>query len=184
MIKGLLIGLILGIGLSLGVALFIKGGESPFVAKVTPSPEIVTTPTEPSAAAKPAAPPADAAPGKPRFDFYTILPGKEAPVTEQEAQQSISAQDSAKGGTPKSYFLQVGAFQNEADADNLKARLALLGLEALVQTANLPDKGVSHRVRVGPLTDIEQIRTVRTELARNGFDAFLIEQNSAIPDHP
>lgn len=180
-LSGLLVGLALGVGISIGVALLVKGGNSPFVAKVTPASQAGQE------AATSAAKQPDSAegktPAKPRFDFYTILPGSESQVTEQQAQQTISAQqETPTAAGSKSYFLQVGAFQNEQDADNLKAQLALLGMEAVVQTANTPDKGVSHRVRVGPLTDIEQIRKTRAELTKNGFSAYLIQQNNSIPD--
>ena len=84
---------------------------------------------------------------KPRFEFYKILPGAEEPVTEQQIKQA------AKPGAPaEHYLLQVGAFQNPADADNLKARLALLGVEAGVEPVNLAEKGTWYRVRVGPYT--------------------------------
>lgn len=181
-ITGLLIGLILGIGISIAVALMLRGGGNPFAETTHHSSEpILTTPPvsgntpPPDAVQQPAE--------KPRFDFYTILPGTETAVTEQQVQQSSAAQPNtpAEAGS-KNYYLQVGAFQNEQDADNMKAQLALLGLEAVVQTATVPDKGVSHRVRVGPFSDIEQIRKARTELTKNGFNSFLIQQNSTTPN--
>jgi cell division protein FtsN len=69
----------------------------------------------------------------------------------------------------------VGAFENEDDADNMKAKLALQGFEAVVQTAEIPNKGIWHRVRVGPLSDAEQINKVRGDLILNGFNADLIK---------
>lgn len=176
--SGLLVGLLLGVGISVGVAMFIKGGESPFVAKST---QATATPGIDSTAL----PAADktgkdsATPSKPRFDFYTILPGSESQVTEQEIKQKESQPEAASAG--ENYFLQVGAFQTEQEADNMKAKMALLGLEAIVQTANIPDKGVWHRVRVGPFTDLDQINKARAELARNGFEGNLIKINSNVP---
>lgn len=178
---GLLVGLILGIGISVGVAIVVTGGESPFVEKTEPALEIPAqssqpseaSPTEPEQSAETPAPSE-----KPRFDFYTILPGTESQVTEQEIQKSRDKQQVSS----ENYFLQVGAFQNEEDADNMKAKLALLGMEAVVQTANIPDKGVLHRVRVGPYTDIEQISKARTELTNNGFNTDLIKIHSNVPD--
>ena len=99
-----------------------------------------------------------------------ILPGSESKVTEQEIKQ---LQDESK---PKeSYFLQVGAFQTVQEADNVKAKLALLGIEAIVQTANIPEKGTLHRVRVGPFTDINQINKAKNELNESGFKTDLIK---------
>ena len=104
-----------------------------------------------------------------QFDFYTILPETESTVTEQEVK------DRSLTVKKDNYFLQIGAFQDEADADNMKAKLALQGFEAVVQTATIPEKGVWHRVRVGPLSEISQINKVRGELTTGGFNTDLIK---------
>lgn len=178
---GLLVGLLLGVGVSFGVTLLVKNGESPFVSKVTQAPKNnkTETTTDTSAVPKDESAGKDVA-DKPRFDFYTILPGSESQVTEQEIKQKQTQAEPAK--VNENYFLQVGAFQTEQEADNMKAKLALLGLEAIVQTATIPDKGVWHRVRVGPYAELDQINKARGELARNGFNADLIKVNSTTPD--
>lgn len=182
---GLLIGLLLGVGISVGVTVFIKGRESPFVSKVTPGAkneaENTGSATNPDATQPKDANAAKDATGKPRFDFYTILPGSESKVTEQEIKQK-EAQPEAANNVKENYFLQVGAFQTEQEADNMKAKLALQGMEAIVQTATIPDKGVWHRVRVGPFTELEQINKARSELAKNGFNGDLIKVRSNAPD--
>jgi len=179
---GFLIGLILGIGVSVAVAIFVKRGDSPFVARDAASPRPEAAPKVDAAAGKPTTT-EPATPAKPRFDFYTILPGSESPVTEQEIKQSKATQQQAAPAiVSENYYLQVGAYQTEQEADNMKAKLALLGLEAVVQTANLPDKGVWHRVRVGPFTEIDQISKARSELSKNGFTADLIKIHSNVPD--
>lgn len=175
-LSGLLVGLLLGVGISVGVAIMVKGSDSPFVNRVAESKhdngkaegntDTSAVPKEEKAEDN----------GKPRFDFYTILPGTESQVTEQEIKQKEAAP--AKSTAQESYFLQVGAFKTEQEADNMKAKLALLGLEAIVQTAAIPDKGTWHRVRVGPFTDIEQINKARAELSKNGFSTDLIKVNS------
>ena len=97
------------------------------------------------------------------------MPETESTVTEQEIKNNT------KTVKKDNYFLQVGAFPDEADADNMKAKLALQGFEAVVQTAMIPEKGVWHRVRVGPLNDVDQINKIRGELTTNGFNADLIK---------
>jgi cell division protein FtsN len=189
-LSGLMVGLLLGISASVGVAILVTKGGNPFQEKVPPAPEVTAheVPTEkkettlPDASAKP-----DAAAQKKkedRFTFYGILTGSESPATEQEVKQAQQQAPQESSGTPASenYFLQVGAFQTEQEADNAKAKLALIGLEAVVQTANIPDKGILHRVRVGPLTNLEEINKARTELVRNGFNADLIKIHNNIPD--
>ena len=184
LLTGILIGFIFGIGVSVGVAIFVKGGESPFVARDTSASHPDAGPKVDMASAKNKPETAEPkTPAKPRFDFYTILPGSESPVTEQEIKQSKATQQQvAPTVANENYYLQVGAFQTEQEADNMKAKLALLGLEAVVQTANVPDKGVWHRVRVGPFTEIDQITKARTELTHNGFTADLIKIHSNVPD--
>jgi len=178
---GLLVGLLLGVGLSVGVAVLVKGGESPFVNKITQAPAIEPSakdfPADKPAADNTATPPAAE---KPRFDFYTILPGSESTVTEQEIKDKEAHKEVVK--VNESYFLQVGAFQTEQEADNMKAKLALLGMEAIIQTATIPDKGVWHRVRVGPYTESDQINKAKAELTKNGFKTDMIKVNSSVPN--
>ncbi len=73
--------------------------------------------------------------------------------------------------------MQVGAFAKEDDANNLKTRLALVGFEAFVQTADIPNKGTMHRVRIGPLRDLAKISKISHDLETNGFQANLIKVN-------
>lgn len=175
-LTGLLIGLLLGVGLSVGLTMYLKGSESPF------SEEKINKPISERILEDKIAEDSEASKEeiteeiKPEnnFDFYTILPETESTVTEKEVQ------DSALTVKKENYFLQVGAFQNEADADNMKAKLALLGFEAVVKTATIPEKGIWHRVRVGPLNDIEKINKIRGELTTNGFNTDLIKVHTEI----
>jgi cell division protein FtsN len=64
----------------------------------------------------------------------------------------------------------------------MKAKLALLGLEAVIQTATIPDKGVWHRVRVGPFVQIDDINKARTELVKNNIDSTLLKIHGNTPD--
>ena len=190
-LSGLLVGLLLGIGLSLGVAIFVKQGANPFQDKLASAPAISMNPPLP--VGKPETAPAgksaaDQAPPKKedRFTFYGILTGSESAVSEQEIKQAgdqnAAAGSSSANKTTENYFLQVGAYQTEQEADNMKAKLALMGMEAVVQTVNIPDKGVLHRVRVGPLTNIDELNKARSDLARNGFDATIFKIPNVVPD--
>lgn len=188
-ISGLLVGLLLGIGASVAVAIYVKKGDTPFQEKVTPAPEVAAVDKPADKSNVPEAAPAAEAPKKEdRFTFYGILTGSESPVTEQEVKQATEqkappAASSEQPAAPsENYYLQVGAFQTEQEADNTKAKLALIGLEAVVQTATIPEKGILHRVRVGPLANLEEINKARSELARNGFDAALIKIHNNVPD--
>lgn len=164
---GILIGLLLGLCLALGVALYINKGANPFVQKQRPAAPVAreTAGAESATGGEKSA----TAASKPRFDFYKILPGSEEAVTDKEFRRAPAV--SAK----EVYFLQVAAFQNPADADNLKARLALSGIETQIQTATLPDGKVWHRVRVGPFTSQDELNTSRAALKENNLEANLIK---------
>jgi len=183
-VTGLLIGFLLGVAASLAVVMMIKGEESPFADLASPnkpvSEKIADTTKEKAAqdkepAAEEKTKPAETAEDKTRFDFYTILPGSERQVTTEEVKIK---EQSTEPSVKNTYFLQVGAFQTEDEADNMKATLALQGFEAVVQTATIPNKGVWHRVRVGPLKNLELINKTKADLASNGFKSDLITINN------
>jgi len=73
------------------------------------------------------------------------------------------------------FWLQAGSFTAEADAENLKARLAFAGWQANVQQGTLPDKGIRYRVRLGPYDNTDELNRIRNDLAKNGFDVAVIK---------
>src|SRR5262252_3818892 len=165
---GLFFGFLLGLGVAAGIAIYFFKTPIPFSDKPKAQ-------DKPLAGDQKAGEPAKSAKAdeKPRFDFYRILPGKEEPVTDRQMREA--AKQAGKPGAPKeSYFLQVGSFPNPADADNLKARLALMGMEANVEPANVAGKGVWYRVRLGPFTRVDEINRVRQQLTQNGIDVSLV----------
>ncbi|HEX7952869.1 MAG TPA: SPOR domain-containing protein [Burkholderiales bacterium] len=174
---GILIGLLIGLCIALGVALYINKGANPFfqkqktVEKAADKPADQHTALPGEQAPNPASGEkhAKSADAKPRFDFYKILPGTEEAVTDKEFKRASPA------AAKEVYFLQVAAFQSPSDADNLKARLALAGIEAQIQTATLPDGKVWHRVRVGPFSDQNELSKSRAALKENKLEANLIK---------
>lgn len=171
LLMGVFIGFLLGLGVAAAIAIYFFKSPMPFSSRNAPvkpgvaGPDAKTTKSE----------------EKPRFDFYRILPGQEEPVTEKQlkdAARQSAAKDAAEPAKDV-YFIQTGSFQNPADADNLKAKLALLGLEAVVEPTNVPDKGTWYRVRLGPLTSIDEINRVRSQLAQNGIEGSLVKVKPA-----
>lgn len=172
LVIGIFIGLVLGLGIALGVAWYINKMPSPFLTRTPPtSPEPVkgveSAPAKSGEVAVRKAPDA-----KPRFDFYKILPGAEETATDQQLRDAQKKKSTA--AAKEAFFLQAGSFQNAPDAATLKARLALLGVEASIQATTLPDKGVWHRVRVGPYTSVEELARTRDTLKQNGVETTLI----------
>jgi len=138
---GIFTGVVIGLAVALGIAFYLNKAPMPFLSAKPSKPEPKNGKGAPIAGL-PQGSSAPAAGEKPKFDFYKILPGQEETVSEKELQARARAasrgqQDSAKDV----YFIQAGSFQNPAEADNQKARLAILGFESSVEPANLPDKG-------------------------------------------
>lgn len=133
-------------------------------------------------------PPRTPAAPKPRFDFYTILPEMEVVVPDPEPEQEPVAGPAANGAAPvvsvttrkgsgtaaAYYMLQMGSFRKFADADKLKASLALVGIEAEIQKFILDGGEVFHRVRSGPYTS-NQVNALRTRLAQNNINSLVIK---------
>lgn len=176
--SGLMVGVLLGVGASLAVVMYIKGGESPFSDLNNNKKPIAAQIAEDAKKAAEADNQQIASDGqddKTKFDFYTILPGSESKISTDDVNIKDEQPQPVVQAT---YYLQVGAFQTEAEADNMKAKLALQGFEALVQTATIPEKGVWHRVRVGPLNNLDEINKAKNDLAANGFKTDLIKVNN------
>lgn len=184
---GLFIGLVFGVIFALGIAWYINRTPIPFMTGKNGKPPAVA-PAEAEKAAKPApvagqsASPPASLPGKPgdkplekpRFDFYKILPEGEKAQAKPAPEKPAGAEGGEAAPKDKLY-LQLGAFQNPADADNLKAKAALMGLEASVQKVDTPDKGTMHRVRVGPYLAQTEMESVRAQLAQSGISATLVK---------
>ncbi|HPT50589.1 MAG TPA: SPOR domain-containing protein [Accumulibacter sp.] len=73
-------------------------------------------------------------------------------------------------------YLQAGSFQSAGEADNQKARLALIGAEARIQQVMLQDK-VWYRVRIGPYHKMDDVTHMRADLAKQGIDANVVKKD-------
>lgn len=164
----------LAIGLSVAFAIYIEGQHGEREPQpVAQEPASMTEPVhEETAAADPApSPPLDEAPSA-RFDFYDMLPNFEVIIPEQEKDVSTDT-TTRKVETPGVYVLQVGSFTNFADADRRRAQLALQGIESTIERVTIADK-TYHRVRIGPIDDLERLNTLRTRLHKAGMDVLRI----------
>jgi cell division protein FtsN len=178
MFVGVSIGVLLGLCVALGVALYLNRA-SPFVGRQ----QEVPAKAPPARVDRPKAPPqgmpggqakapAANASDSSRFEFYRILPGEESQNLRRPAPQTA---------TKEVFYLQAGAFQKAADADNLKARLALAGLEAQIQTARTDDSTVWHRVRLGPYADQSAMNQAIGVLRENKIEHRVIKQSEQQP---
>lgn len=201
LLSGIVIGLIVGVAVAIALAMYFNQSASPFATPVKSGQKPASQPPEPTllspgskiaelpaASSAPATlpesqPPAVAPVNKPeppakgkdeqRFDFYKILPGQLDAVPGENGKPAKNGEPSSPPVVQKSY-LQLGAFQNEDEADNLKARLAMLGVEASIQSVTIPEKGLVHRVRVGPFTRQEDLDRVRAQLKQDGLNGAVV----------
>lgn len=142
------------------------------------------------------------APSKPRFDFHHILPEMEVVVPDEElnataavpppkptpprtqeqptppkpepqqAAKQEPAEKPAADGT--SYLVQVASLRQASDAERLKAKLALLGVQARIQQVTVNGKAY-HRVRAGPYKGKQEVNKTRSLLSSKGLDSIAIK---------
>ena len=77
-------------------------------------------------------------------------------------------------GNDTPYILQAGAFGASGDAEALKARIALLGLSARVESATVQGK-TFYRVRMGPYATASELAEAKRKLAGGGLTAMAIK---------
>jgi cell division protein FtsN len=198
-IAGVFIGMVLGIVAAGTVAWYImekrqntfnnKEKEhkvAPVVAPLVASAPVAAAPASATPAVIPAA--SGVAEPKQHFEFYKVLTDKQDNTprknTVKPKEPAVAKETAvvkhqptppvAVAVTKEMYFVQAGAFQNVGDAEKLKAKLAFSGFEASIQTANIPDKGVWYRVRLGPYNNGEAGKTV-VSLKQNGIVATQVQ---------
>ena len=111
-------------------------------------------------------------PPEARFDFYNLLPKFEVVIPEQERDVRVETSPQAVV-EPGVYVLQAGSFSAFEDADRRRATLALLGIESKIQRVTIDDK-TYHRVRIGPIDDLDQLNVLRNRLREAEIDVLRI----------
>lgn len=196
-LTGIVIGLIVGLVIAVAVALAITKGATPFTDKTgkagkmsEPTAGQAADPNKPLYGNKDAARAANkqitdkpkaatAADADPLGAAIANMNEKPAP-TPAPAQvaaapaQNVTPSPAAEPAEEKiTYYLQAGAFREVGDAENTRAKLALLGFEAVIsERAN--DSGVLHRVRIGPFGQVESMNKARAKLVDAGIDVAIV----------
>ena len=172
----------LGVGVLLGLAValvFLGSDWAPMLRKNAgpqPNPEAV--------APRESDPPIDVAKDKPRknYDFYSVLPEMEVVIPDAE----ISAKARAEAQLPASttappvsatsrYLLQAGSYPSAKAADEVKAKLAILGFIAQVTPVTINGK-TWNRVRLGPYASASELEVAKAALSDNGFNAIALKE--------
>jgi cell division protein FtsN len=164
-LTGLLIGVLLGVAIAVVFTVYIKGGTSAFTIKNENVNDIQLAPNSENGNTKEED---TDTPPKSRFEFYDILPGQSS-----NGENAKPSNQTEENQAQYSFYLQVGAFKTEQEADNMKAKMALLGHEAFFEAVAVENKGTLHRVILGPYLDITEANIVKSELKENGYAADL-----------
>ena len=199
-LTGIIIGLIIGLGIAVAVALMITKGASPFTDRSNKAgrpadlePSQASDPNKPlygnrdaareasralAERAKPAEAPAAGAGGDPLGAAIAGMqeaprPAAPAPAPAAPAPAPVPVPAAPAAGDGYIYYLQAGAFREMSDAENTRAKLALLGFEAAISDRST-DGGVLHRVRVGPYTQVEAVNKARAKLLDSGIDVAIV----------
>jgi cell division protein FtsN len=103
------------------------------------------------------------------------------PNAPQAVTQNITAAPASAVAAPPAspaasgYLLQVGAFPSAADAETLKAKLALQGFVANVQSVNVGGQ-TYHRVRLGPFHSATDLESTKQRLSAAGIPAIALKE--------
>lgn len=186
---GLIIGLIVGLAIAVVVALAVTKTSLPFTNKFAKSEKAsgtatgeVADPNKPLYGNKAASREAAQSLAKPAPE--APVDNANPPVVDKAAEAKAKAAEkveAAKAARAKAedadekwiYYLQAGAFREAPDAENIKAKLALMGFEATVSERQA-DTGTLYRVRIGPFGQVEAMNRVRSKLSDNGVDVAVV----------
>lgn len=117
------------------------------------------------------------------FDFYgalreievPVLPPREAAVNPPAKTQDQTAAKGAEAAGGDSYMLQAGSFRRRAEADQLKANLALNGMVSAIQKVSIQGSGDYYRVRLGPYPTYKAMEEANQQLIRAGIEALRLK---------
>lgn len=192
---GLIVGLLLGLALALGVALYVTKVPVPFINKVPQrsadqdaaeiernknwdpnSPLYGKNPAHPAPVpAAPAAPPVAAVPPGPASAAQRSASREPKSVDKADLPALFASQPASTkpGVDPFTYYVQAGAYGRSEDAEQQRARLAMLGFAAKVTEREQSGRTV-YRVRLGPFEHKEEADAAKTRLDGNSVDSALV----------
>lgn len=194
-VLGLIVGLLLGLALALGVALYITKAPVPFIDKVPQrtaeqdsieaernknwnpnaplAEKIMPVPaaSAPAADASAAAAPASA----PVAPATSVTPSVAPPVATpaRPAPNPAAILSGAPAAQPFVYYVQVGAFTRAEEAEQQRARMAMIGYSTKVTRQSQSGRDV-YRVRMGPYETRDEAESTQARLQDANIDARLV----------
>ena len=199
---GLVTGLLIGLALALGVALYITKAPVPFINKVpqrtaeqdsaeaqrnlnwdpnaalggkaAPRPA-GSAASAPPAAASTVAPlvPAPAMVAPAAAPSAAVRPPPKDPAAILAGEAPAQSQSTVKAAEPFVYFVQAGAFTRNEDAEQQRAKLAMIGQGAKITEREQAGRTV-YRVRVGPFPARAEADGLQLKLQEQGIEAQIV----------
>ncbi len=188
---GLIIGALVGLGAALAVAVYITKVPVPFMTKSQPhNPDSDAAEAKKNKEWNPNAALAGKNPVKlpsasgevtnvtvPDSTATTgpksTQPTESADPLGDLARAKMAALTSGAGADPFTYFIQAGAFRTPEDAEQQRARLLLLGVQAKVSEREQSGRTV-YRVRLGPFDKKEDADKAKERLDSNSIETALV----------
>ncbi len=128
---------------------------------------------------------------KKNYDFYSVLPEMEVVIPDAELSAKARAEAQARAQAARQpatatapaqpgvrYLLQAGSYPDVRGADEVKAKLALLGFVAQVYPVTINGK-TWNRVRLGPYASASELETAKAALADNGINAIALKEEAS-----
>lgn len=173
-----IIGLILGVGIAVGIAYYLNNMPNQFVARVNnnntninaSAPIVLAPGTKFKVASSEAINSVKTNTSAPKFDFYNVLPGESKPANAQPTNNSSAP---SKDQQPQEYYIQAGAFTDPNLANDMKARVTLLGYEVVVD-AKQDNDHVVNRILVGPFYNSKEANEALQKLKDEKIDASIV----------
>ncbi len=159
-LKGLFLGLLVALIVYLDAHTALDLPEIAFESDKVENPNLVV--------AKPKLP-------TPTFNFYDTLPEMEVVISDSES--AGKAEKNKEDKAKSQYILQVASFRKASDADEMKAKLALLGFEAEIEPRRFASGVVWHRVKIGPYLSTRTLDRDKRRLQDQGIDALTVKQS-------
>lgn len=171
-VLGLVVGLLVGLALALAVALYISKVPIPFINKVpTRSAEQDAAEAARNKDWDPNAPLAGKSAGRPS------AAGASSPLATRDPAASPSSAPAGRSAASAPgafvYYVQAGAYSRADDAEQQRARLAMLGLEARVSEREQHGRTVL-RVRVGPFEERDEAEAAQARLVAAKIESNLV----------
>jgi cell division protein FtsN len=161
-----------GLMVGLGIGLAIAAGVWQFKSRPAPAPAATEAKKPAPMSAREESADQEPPPNATDYTFYDRLKNFEVviPEKEKDVHRDLKPAPETRPGT---YVLQAGSYRNFADADRIRAQLALQGVESKVQKVTI-DADTWHRVRIGPITNLNDLNRIRTRLRQAEIDALVI----------